>query len=556
MTFEIMTEPLSPARNRLVTGWAEPMLLALILLAAAAIRIHAIDFGLPDLNDPDEPLFMMTAVDMLRGGTLNPGWFGHPATITFYSICLVTLAVGGLGIATGRFANIDGFVGAVYADPGILIVPTRLFFAACGVACVWLTYLIGKRLGDARMGLTAAALLALSAVHVEYSQLVRTDVQMSVFMLLCTLSSIAIARTGRARDHALAGVFLGLGIATKWPAAVIALSPLCAALWCRRSKGWQMVVRNIALLGLCGAAALFLASPYLLLDHATVLANLAGEARPTHPGATGGGFMANLLWYARGPLVTAFGTVGLALAALGAALMPLRNRTAAVAVLPGFAALALILCAQSLTWERWVVPLLPFLALSAAWTLGAAADLLRRRLDRPLLGLEGLAATLLLLPMATTTLGEQRERMNDTRQAAASWVRDHVPRGSSILVEHAAFDLLGRGWRLRFPLGAAGCVDAEAALAGRIPHADVEAQRSGPAVDIAYVPPARLASCRADYAIFTRYHIYRDEGPEFAAQRAVYRAIAAGGRLHATFKRMPGRTGGPEVQIWELRTAS
>ena len=53
-------------------------LLVLILLAAAALRLHGVDFGLPALNDADEPLFVMNALDMLRKGTLNPGWFGHP----------------------------------------------------------------------------------------------------------------------------------------------------------------------------------------------------------------------------------------------------------------------------------------------------------------------------------------------------------------------------------------------------------------------------------------------------------------------------------------------
>ena len=78
-----MTDPMPPARKspwRLLTG---PAGLCLILLVAALLRIDGVGFGLPALNDPDEPLFMSTALEMLSGPTLNPGWFGHPGTITF-----------------------------------------------------------------------------------------------------------------------------------------------------------------------------------------------------------------------------------------------------------------------------------------------------------------------------------------------------------------------------------------------------------------------------------------------------------------------------------------
>jgi len=83
MPFDTMTDPNLPPRNR--DRWTERAAILLILLLAAAIRIHGVAFGLPGLNDPDEPLFMMTALDMLRSGNLNPGWFGHPATATITS---------------------------------------------------------------------------------------------------------------------------------------------------------------------------------------------------------------------------------------------------------------------------------------------------------------------------------------------------------------------------------------------------------------------------------------------------------------------------------------
>lgn len=549
MPFDIMTDPTLPPRNR--SRWTERAAILLILLAAAAIRIHGVAFGLPSLNDPDEPLFMMTALDMLRSGNPNPGWFGHPATLTFYAIALVMVAVAGIGILTGRFANADAFVAAAYADPSILFLPARLFFVACGVLCVWLTWRLGRRVGGARLGLVAAALLAVNSVHVAYSQLIRTDVQMSIFVLLAMLASLNILERGRLRDHASAGIFIGLGIATKWPAALIVFSPLSAALaYGIPQRRW---FRPILVLGGLAALTLFAVSPFLLLDHATVVQNLTGEARPMHPGATGGGFLANLAWYLQGPLFHSLGLAGVIAVGIGIVL-GLRDRRARIAILPGVAAFAIMISAQSLVWERWTVPLLPFLAMAIAAAVCALGEVLRARLRRPVAGFELIATALLLVPMAAATWASQAERATDTRQVAAEWIKANVPRHGTVLVEHAAFDLLQAGWELRFPLGSAGCVDAKALLAGRIRYSRVETLRSGRAVvDIGHVDRARLASCRADYAVFTHYQVYADEGARFAAQRDAYRAIAAGGRLCAVIRPEPGVSGGPVVHIVELK---
>ncbi|HEY0623581.1 ArnT family glycosyltransferase [Sphingomonas sp.] len=546
-----MTDPTIPPRNRDQTRWTRHAALLLILLVAAALRIHGATFGLPALNDPDEPLFMMTALDMLRSGNPNPGWFGHPATLTFYAIALVIAAVAGIGILAGRFADLDAFVAAAYADPSILFLPARLFFVACGVLCVSLTWRLGKRLGGERLGLAAAALLAVNSAHVEYSQLIRTDVQMTVFVLLATLASLDILERGRLRDHAAAGIFVGLGIATKWPAALIVLSPIAAAV--ARGMPQHRALRPLVVVAGTTATTLFAVSPFLLLDYATVAQNLGGEARPVHPGATGGGFLANLGWYARGPLLESFGAAGLIAAAAGSVLA-LRDRRALIAVVPGVAAFCLVIATRALVWERWVVPLLPFLALAAAAAICALGDWLRKRFKRRIPAFEAAAIALLLIPMAMATRASQAERLNDTRQVAAAWIRANAPRGSTILVEHAAFDLLQDGWTLRFPLGAAGCVDAVSLLAGRISYSRVETLRSGRAVvDIGHVDRAQLPSCHTDYAIFTHYQVYHDDRQRFGAQWEAYRAIAAGGRVRAVIRPAAGVRGGPVVHILELR---
>jgi len=545
-----MTNPIAPARNGRPHGWAERGALLLILAVAAALRIHGVDFGLPSLNDPDEPLFMMTALEMLRNHSLNPGWFGHPGTTTLYCLALISVAVGGIGIATGRFADGPALMAAAYADPGILFLPGRLFVVACGIACVGLVWSLGRKLGGPRLGLIAAAFLAVNAVHIQYSQIIRTDVHATIFMLLCTQSAVAIARHGRPRDYILAGIWAGLACATKWPAAIIVLNPLCAGLY--RISLDRSEWRRLALLPIVALTALLAASPYLLFDYPAVMRNLAGEARTAHPGATGGGFLANLGWYAGHPLLTSFGAVGLGLVVAGTLGTLLRPRLA-VAILPGTLAFLVVIGAQALLWERWIVPLLPFAAFAAAAAICWLADRLRERLHRRFPFAETAAALLLALPMLQAAWVGATERAIDTRQVATAWVNAHVPPGSSIVMEHAGFDLLRGPWRFLFPLGSAGCLDARGILTGQIRYSRVEKLRSGRAVvDLAHVDMAMLPGCHADYAILSHYDGYRDDPAHFPDELDRYAQLLRGGREMAVIRPEPGKRTGPVVRIVKL----
>ena len=157
--------------------------LAAIIALALLLRLYQVGFGLPGLYDPDEPLFMVKAAGLLTGRTLDPHWFGHPGSTTIYLTALIQALVFIAGWIGGRFANVADFVHAAYADPAIVFVPVRIAMALLGTACVALTYALGKQLYGKPASLLAALLLALNSLHIAWSQVVRTDVQASAFML-------------------------------------------------------------------------------------------------------------------------------------------------------------------------------------------------------------------------------------------------------------------------------------------------------------------------------------------------------------------------------------
>ena len=533
-------------------GW----LLLLILCVALYIRIVSVDFGLPALNDPDELMFELGALRMLRGLTLDPGWFGHPATTTMYVLALINAGVFGFVLLTGQIASARQFGELVYNDPSWMILPGRVAMILFALGTIWLTCRLATRFFGPKAGLVAAILLALNPVHITWSQIIRSDMMACFFMLLCLQSCATIAETGRRRDYRLAATWLGLAIATKWPFALAGLAIGMATLVAVRAGVFlprRALVRLAEAYGMA-VVVLFLVSPYLLIDYPTVLSNLQGEGQAYHLGATGGGFVYNLLWYLGGPIESGFGTAGLALLVFGAFRLSRHPRAAAI-LIPLTIAFLLLFCVQRLIWERWALPLMPLGAILAAWGFVELATLLGR--SGWLRAARWAPAAILLatlVPLTARAWSDGHARMNDTRQLASAWARAHIAPGSNILVEHYAFDIVGQPWHLLFPIGDAGCVDTAALLHGRTSYAVIERARAGRSnVDYGTMAPGRRGDCHADFAILTQFDRYRAERDRFPAEYAAYRTLLAKGSIVANFRPAPGRVGGPVVRIVDLR---
>lgn len=530
--------------------------LILILAIALALRLSVVRFGLPSLYDPDEPMFMLVALKLLTSGSLNPGWFGHPGSTTIYLIAAIDAAVAGGSILSGHFANIAEFTKAVYADPSLLFVPARTAMALLGVAAVWLTYEVARRLAGSLVGLVAAGLLAINSLHIAWSGIVRTDIHASVFMLACLIFAIRAAEHGKIRDYVLAGVLAGFATATKWPAAsvFIAIAGATACGIVERSRPAAMEVRSLFIAAAGFIAGVFIASPFIFLDWQTVLANVSGELKPGHLAHTGHGFLSNLAWYLSDPIGGSMGVPALLLAIAGAVLA-LRHPVARWTILPAAIAFLALISGQRMIWSRWVLPVLPMVAVLAGLGLVAIGKWIASVLGARLQAIVLVALVLLATaPAAATTAAQIKERSNDTRIQAARWAEAHIPAGSTIVLEHLELSFRDRPWKILFPVGEAGCLDARDLLRHRIGVERVEKLRAGsPIVDLGNVSSSKLETCRANYAILTYYDLYLAEKAAFRQQVNRYSALLKGGKTVALFKPKPGHAGGPIVRVVAIR---
>jgi hypothetical protein len=237
------------------------------------------------------------------------------------------------------------------------------------------------------------------------------------------------------RDVILGGMAAGLAAGTKYNAGVALALPLAAALlgdggaWRRRLK-------------VCGAAifacgvVFILTTPFAVLDPQPFLNSLHVVARhyaAGHPGAEGND---NALWYLQylwGAGMLAPLTV---LAAVGVAVVVVRQRHAGLVLLAFVLPYYALLCSTYVRFDRNLVPLLPFLALLAA----AAADflipwlavLVRNRAAASALVL-GIAA---VPPAYASSQADFAITHPFSEQVAVAWADAHLPRGATLATEN------------------------------------------------------------------------------------------------------------------------
>jgi hypothetical protein len=544
-------------------GWAGS--LAAVALAGLLIRLYAINFGLPGLYDPDELMFELGAIRMLSHGTLNPGWFGHPATTTMYGLAIVNMATFGFGHLMGWFPTLKSFGVAVYTNPAWMILPGRVLMAVFGAGTVWQTGRLGREISDGRVGLIAAALVALSPLCVAWGQVIRSDIMGSFFVLLALRGVLrADLRPGWRADAVVAG-WLGVAVATKWPMGLAALGMGAMMLrWAWRERvGVAALAIRMGRFGAMMVGFTLLTSPYLLLAHDTVLRNLRGEAQMHHLGATGGTPLHNLDWYLTGPLAQGLSWPGLLLAGAGMLLICRQaDRRAAWLLLPVIGGLGVVICAQRLVWDRWVLPLVPLLAVLAAFALVGLVDRWGARSGRwgarasVVPGMLALGVLTLAVPMGITVAAQARGRMNDTRQRASAWAVAHIPAGASVMIEHFGFDLYPQPWQILFPLGDAGCVDVRALLQGRIGYDVIDRARGDRSnIDYGTLAPDKRETCMTGFAIITQYDRYRAEARDFPAEERAYALLLSHGHEVASFFPEWGRSSGPIVRIFAFSSA-
>jgi hypothetical protein len=404
-------------------GW--PAALAALFAGALILRLVGIKTGLPYVYNADENShFVPRAVGMF-GHSLNPDYFVNPPAYTYVVHVLYML----------RWGTDPATVGGAYAaDPTSAFVIARAATAVLGALSVAFTALAAARLfDDRRVGILAGALLAVAFLPVNYAHFALNDVPTLAPLTLALVGVAGIYRTGRMREYLLAGLALGVAIATKYTAGILVVTIFAAAL---ASPVVHARIRNLALTAALVCAGFLVANPYALLDHHAFVDGLRKQTETA--GEEGGklGLANSSGWtYYLGTFTWGFGWLPSLAALGGAAALVARHRRLAWILVPAPLLLFLYLGQQSRFFARWMLPIYPLLAMLAAWAIVAAASRVRFRW--------AVAAGAVLVCLQGLVFSVHNDRVlarEDTRQLARDWMVANIPAGRKIVVEPIAPD--------------------------------------------------------------------------------------------------------------------
>jgi len=260
--------------------------------------------------------------------------------------------------------------------------------------------------------------------------MVKHDVPATLLILLAVLASWQVWKRGRARDYLLAGAAAGVAAAFHYY-AVYAVVPVAAAHALRTGgapRAW--LAPRLVLAGAAAIAAFVVCSPYVVLDYATALRDIAANRRIIVDRAQG----------VYGPFGSALPQAGYLLAqatlwipaAVAGAIALGRASGALLAWTLSFPLVFFLFISNTWPYSRTANPLYPFLAILAAYGAAALARRAGRRAGALLvLFTLVLAAQPLFLSLRAVYL----LRQPDTRTLARAWLTANVPAGDSVAVE-------------------------------------------------------------------------------------------------------------------------
>ncbi|MGI8423288.1 MAG: DUF2298 domain-containing protein [Chloroflexota bacterium] len=226
------------------TGPRELALLAVILLAGAVLRFTGLNWDGGYHLHPDERFLTMVEGAIkpaiaIRSGPNAPTQF-QPAGLHEYYFDAARSGLNPHNVGFGFYVYgtfplfavrlvADWFNSVGYDKVHLL---GRALSGLADLGTVLLTFLIGRRLYGARVGLLGAAFVSLCVMHIQQAHFFVFDSFLVTLIAASFYYCVDIAETGRLRAYALAGTFLGLAAATKLSMAIFgAIIALSGAIW-------------------------------------------------------------------------------------------------------------------------------------------------------------------------------------------------------------------------------------------------------------------------------------------------------------------------------------
>lgn len=387
--------------------------LILFLLTAVSfdLRRAGNEWGLPLALEQDSKIPIQ--VEMLREGVENPT---ADREFNWYPLLLartVTL------LPAAKPLPVEAPLHKHLAAAGSIHLQTRAIVALLAVLAVPLTWLLARLVLPVGGAYLAAFLMATSLLHISFAQQSRPHAPSATFFLAAVLAAVWVRRRDGWLQHALAGATALLAVGCL-QSGVLVLPALVVA-YATRAGGLRRLLDGRVLIPIAGAAAaVWFFYPFVFaggVEQSERVVDVGGH-KIFLDQFNGAGFAITLrtLWsYDPTLLVLAVLAPVVALVRRPAHAGQAERRDALV--VGAFALLYLVVFGlYERNYERFVIPLIPYLSCAAAWAVWNVVPKFR----------VPLAAVVLVLPLwGSTRLASVRSAPH-TMERAGAWVEKNL----------------------------------------------------------------------------------------------------------------------------------
>jgi YYY domain-containing protein len=419
--------------------------LLVILCIAAALRLTGLDWDDGHHLHPDERFLTMVASDVR---------LPHSAT-EYFDTARSPLNPANVGRSYFTYGTLPLFVvraaadAAGAADYDRIPVVGRALASLFDIATLLFAWMIARRLGGARAGLAALALLACSVISIQQAHFFTVDSFAACFATAALLVLVAIAFGAGLPAHAAFGVAVGLMLACRINLLVLAgVYPIVlVVLRVRDGVRVPRLATGAVLAAITAGLAFRVFQPYAFAGSFWSVPALAPafvqSMRTIFAFSTGAAdFPPSVQWIGRLPVLfpgwnllvwglgPAFGVAALCAIAWSLAgrvnADERRERTAARLVVLWAATLFFFQATQFVATLRYFLPVVPALAIvTGSWFASG-----RRRLHL------AMTAVVVLFTAGWAVAFTSIYRHPHTRVFASAWMYDALPPGATIATEH------------------------------------------------------------------------------------------------------------------------
>lgn len=511
------------------------LVLLLILALGAYLRFTGLDWDEGTHLHPDERFLTLVATALQPVGSLGEYFDTANSTLNPNNVGYGFFVYGTLPVFVVRYlAEWLGSTG--YGEVHLV---GRTVSASADMISILLVYLIGTRLYRRRVGLLAAGFTAVSVLLIQHAHFFVVDPMTNTFVLACFYMAIRIKDEGAGLNYLLAGLFLGMAVASKISAAplaaVIALAAAARFLQSpveRHATEMTKALRGVLLAAVVSVIAFRTFQPYAfsgpsflgVIPNPDWLSTMDEIRRQT---AGEVDFPPALQWVDRLPFIYSFRDMVLwgmglplgltAWAAWGWALARiLQGKSWSQHLLPvawsgGYFLWRSSGFTQNMRYQLPIYPTLAILAAWGLWQLWERAGELAPRAVRPARIAAGLLGAGVLLLTTSYAFGFHRiYREPVTRVEASRWIYSHVPSAVNVVVSTA------EGERLE-PLAVPEDFTLEPGGSERL---NFTARHEGEAVEVR-LPAIRSEGEVASLRLEATLHGSDSEGEPLASGRAV-----------------------------------